>query len=46
MADVKNMNSRVHKVKKKKVCLNFDQLCSISYGNAQQKLLLGGGNFS
>ena len=39
MADVKNMNSGVHKVKKKKVCMNLNQLCSINYDNSHQKRL-------
>jgi len=37
VADLKNLDSRVHKVKKN-VCMNFNQLCSINYGNTQQKL--------
>ena len=38
MADVKNMNRRLHKIKKKKkhICINFNQLCSVSYGNTHQ----------
>jgi len=35
VADVKNMNNRVHKVKKK--CMKFNQLCSINYDTIQHK---------
>jgi hypothetical protein len=40
LADVKNMNSRLHKITKKHVCMNFNQLCSINYGNTQQRRFL------
>jgi len=37
LANVKNMNSRVHTVKKRQGCMNFSYLCSINYGNTHQQ---------
>jgi hypothetical protein len=40
LANVKNMNSRVHTMNKRQACMNFNYLCSIKYGYSQTAFFL------